>query len=98
MWYNTEESLSPVYFPGQARNTTVYRKDAFWVWNLRSEIELVKDVKLFGAVRNLFDENQHPIYIALDEIPCVANQANQNGSCGNSIPGREFIVGLQARL
>ena len=40
MWYNTEESLSPVFFPGQVRNVTVYQKSAFWVWNMRGEIEV----------------------------------------------------------
>ena len=40
MWYNTEESLSPVFFPGQIRNTTVYQKDPFWVWNMRGEVEI----------------------------------------------------------
>jgi len=59
---------------------------------------VLKGVTLFGAVNNIFDINQHPIFIALDTIPCVANQANQNGSCGNSMPGREFIVGLQGRF
>jgi vitamin B12 transporter len=97
MWYNTEESLSPLLAPGQVRNTTVYRKDAFWVWNLRGEIDMVKGVKLFAAVNNIFDLNQHPIFIALDQTPCIAIQANQNGSCGNSMPGREFIAGIQAR-
>ena len=97
MWYNTEESLSPVFFPGQIRTVTVYEKEAFWVWNLRGEVEVMKGVKLFAAVNNIFDVNQHPIFIALDQIPCIAIQANQNGSCGNSMPGREFIVGLQAR-
>jgi vitamin B12 transporter len=97
MWYNTEESLNPLFAPGQVRNTTVYRKDAFWVWNARGEVEMVKGLKLFAAVNNIFDINQHPIFIALDQVPCIALQANQNGSCGNSMPGREFIVGMQAR-
>jgi vitamin B12 transporter len=96
MWYNTEESLSPIYAPGQVRNTTVYRKEAFWVWNVRGEVDVVKGVKFFAAVNNIFDINQHPIFIALDQIPCIAIQANQNGSCGNSMPGREFIAGLRA--
>ena len=97
MWYNTEESLNPAIFPGQSRNTTVYRKDAFWVFNTRGEVEVGKGVKLFAYVNNIFDVNQHPIFIALDTVPCPANQANQNGSCGNSMPGREFVVGAQAR-
>jgi vitamin B12 transporter len=98
MWYNTEESLSPVFFPGQIRSTTVYRKDPFWIWKVRGEVELHRGVKLFAAVNNIFNVNQHPIFIALDQTPCVANQANQNGSCGNSLPGREIIVGFQVRF
>ena len=98
MWYNTEESLSPAFFPGQVRNVTVYQKGAFWVWNMRSEIEVWKGVKLFAAVNNIFDVNQHPIFIALDQNPCGANPPAQNGSCGNSMPGREFIDRLPGRF
>ena len=76
MWYNTEESLAAAYFPGQARNTTVYKKNAFWVWNMRGEIETIKGVKLFGAVRNLFDRNQHPIFLALaSTLRCQSGQS-----------------------
>jgi vitamin B12 transporter len=98
MWYNTEEALSPVFFPGQVRNTTVYQKDPFWVWNMRGELEFTKGAKLFGAVNNVFDTNQHPIFIALDQTPCGASLAAQNGACGNSMPGRQFILGFQIRL
>ncbi len=98
MWYNTEEALSPVFFSGQVRSTTVYRKEPFWVWNMRGELEFAKGAKLFGAINNIFDVNQHPIFIALDQSPCVANLAAQNGSCGNSMPGRQFILGFQIKL
>jgi vitamin B12 transporter len=98
MYYNTEESLSPGVYPGQTRNVTVYRKEPFWVWNTRAEVEIVKGLRLFAAVNNIFDVNAHPIFIALDVQPCGANRANQNGSCGNSIPGREVVVGFQARF
>jgi len=97
MWYNTEESLSPAFFPGQIRNTTVYTKPAFTVWNTRAEVEVRKGVNLFLAVNNIFDINQSPIFIATNQSPCTANQANQNGSCGNSMAGREFWVGVQIR-
>jgi len=98
MDYNTEESLSPVFFPGQVRNVTVYEKSAFWVWNLRGEIEPRKGVKFIAALNNVFDVNQHPIFIALDQNPCGANQPAQNGACGNSMPGREFMVGVQVKF
>jgi vitamin B12 transporter len=98
MWYNTEESLSPVFFPGQNRTVSVYEKGAFWIWNTRAEVEVRKGIKLFGAINNLFDVNNHPIFIAQDSIPCTALQANQNGACGNSMPGREVIAGFQLRF
>jgi vitamin B12 transporter len=98
MYYNTEESLNPILFPGQVRNTTVYYKDAFWVWNSRAEIEMHKGVKFFAAINNIFDINNSPIYVGLQQQPCGSNQVAQNGSCGNSMPGREFIIGAQVRF
>jgi vitamin B12 transporter len=98
MWYNTEESLNPLLFPGQIRSSTVYRKPPFWVWNMRGEVEVRKGVKLFAAMNNIFDVNDHPIFIGLDSSPCGLNLANQNGACGNSMPGREWIVGAQVRF
>lgn len=98
MWYNTEERLSSIYFPGQVPSTTVYQKPEFWIWNTRGEIEVYKGVKFWGAINNVFDVNQHPIFIALDQSPCMANRPQQNGSCGNSMPGREFLVGVQFRF
>ena len=98
MWYNTEESLNPLLFPGQIRSSTVYRKPPFWVWNMRGEVEVRKGVKLFAAVNNIFDINDHPIFIGLDSTPCGANLVNQNGACGNSMPGRQLIVGAQVRF
>jgi vitamin B12 transporter len=98
MWYNTEESLNPLLFPGQIRTSTVYRKDPFWVFNMRGEIEVKKGFKLFGMVNNIFDVNASPIFIGLDSSPCGNNLVNQNGACGNSMPGREFVVGAQVRF
>lgn len=95
MWYATEEYL---LLAGQVRNTTAYRKDPFWVWNLRGEIALTETVKLFATINNLFDINENPIYIALDQVPCIANPKWQNGGCGTSMPGREMLVGLQAKF
>lgn len=98
MWYNTEESLNPLLYPGQIRSSTVYRKPPFWVFNMRGEIEVKKGVKLFAAMNNILDINDHPIFIGLDSSPCGANLVNQNGACGNSMPGREVIVGAQVRF
>ncbi len=94
MWYNTEERL---LLPGQLVNVTAYRKSPFWVWYTRYEVGVSKGITLFAAVNNIFDINQHPIFIALDQTPCLANPTFQNGACGNSMPGREFVVGLQGR-
>jgi vitamin B12 transporter len=98
VYYNTEEALNPQLFPGQVRNTTVYRKDPFWVFNARAEIEVYKGFRIFGALNNIFDINNHPLFIGLDQQPCGDNGSLQNGACGNSMPGREFIVGAQVRF
>jgi vitamin B12 transporter len=98
MWYNTEESLNPLLYPGQIRTSTVYRKDPFWVFNMRGEIEVRKGVKLIGMVNNIFDVNASPIFIGADSSPCGSNLVNQNGACGNAMPGREFVVGVQVRF
>jgi vitamin B12 transporter len=98
MWYNTEESLNPLLYPGQIRSSTVYRKAPFWVWNMRGEIEVRRGVKLFAAMNNIFDINDHPIFIGLDSSPCGLNLVNQNGACGNSMPGREVIIGAQVKF
>jgi len=98
MYYNTEEALNPILFPGQVRNTTVYYKDAFWVWNTRGEIEVRKGVKFYAAINNIFDINNSPQFIGLQQQPCGNSQVAQNGSCGNSMPGREFIIGGQVRF
>jgi vitamin B12 transporter len=98
MWYNTEEALNPQLFPGQVRTTTVYRKDPFWVWSTRGEIEFAKGLKFYAALNNIFDINNSPQFIGLDQVPCGDNTGAQNGSCGNSMPGREFIIGAQFRF
>lgn len=95
MWYDTEEVLlRPL---GEPRDTFIHRKDPFWVWNIRGDIELTEGLKLFAGVNNLFDVNEHPIFIATDSRPCIANPTSQNGGCGTSMPGREYLVGLQWR-
>ena len=95
MWYDTEEVfLIP---QGEPNNTYIHRKGAFWVMNARGEVTVKPGVSVYAAVNNIFDVNQHPIFIALDQSPCLLNPARQNGACGNSMVGREFIVGLQSR-
>ena len=94
MWYNTEERL---LIPGQLVNVTAFRKIRSGYGTRGTKSASAKGLTLFGAVNNIFDINQHPIFIALDQVPCIANPIFQNGACGNSMPGREFIVGLQGR-
>ena len=98
MWYNTEESLNPLLYPGQIRTSTVYRKDPFWVFNMRGEVEVRKGVKLFAMLNNIFDVNASPIFIGADSSPCGMNLVNQNGACGNAMPGREFVVGAHYKF
>jgi len=93
MWYDTEENL--LIPQGEPSSTFIHRKGAFTVWNLRGEYRLSRGVKLFAGINNLFDLNRHPIFIALDQRPCIANPIFQNGGCGTSMPGREWLVGLQ---
>lgn len=94
MWYDTEENL--LIPQGEPSSTFIHRKGAFTVWNLRGEYRLSRGVKLFAGINNVFDLNRHPIFIALDQRPCIANPIFQNGGCGTSMPGREWLIGLQA--
>ena len=57
-----------------------------------------KGVKFFAMINNIFDINNSPQFIGLQQQPCGLNQVAQNGSCGNSMPGREFIIGAQVRF
>ena len=98
MWYNTEESLNPLLFPGQIRTSTVYRKEPFWVLNMRGELEVRKGFKVFAAMNNIFDVNA-PSDLHRPRPHAVRRQLlNQNGACGNSMPGREVIVGAQGAV
>lgn len=96
MWYDTEEAL--LIPQGEPFSTFIHRKDPFWVFNARGEIEIAKGIKLFAAVNNIFDVNEHPIFIALDVKPCIADPRFQNGGCGTSMPGREFVAGVQGKF
>ena len=93
MWYDTEENLLiPAAEPDR---NYIHRKSPFTVVNLRGDVQLRKGVKLHAAVRNLFDVNEHPIFIGLDESPYKLNPKLTNGGNGTSMPGREFQVGIQ---
>ncbi|ARU06513.1 TonB-dependent receptor [Comamonas serinivorans] len=96
MWYDTEENL--LVPQGEPSSTWIHRKGAFTVWNFRGDYRVSPRVKVFAGVNNLFNLNRHPIFIARDVQPCIANPAFQNGGCGTSMPGREWQVGLQAEF
>jgi len=94
MRYDTEENL---LIPAAEPNRNyIHRKSPFTVVNLRGDVKLRKDVKLYAAVRNLFDVNEHPILIGLDEAPYKLDPRFANGGLGTSMPGREFQMGIQA--
>ncbi|WP_200843891.1 TonB-dependent receptor [Pantoea sp. 18069] len=94
MWYDTEENL--LIPQGEPSSTFIHRKGAFTVWNLRGEYRVSRGMKLFAGINNIFDLNRHPIFIARDQRSCIANPIFQNGGCGTSMPGREWMLGLQA--
>ncbi|PZN92700.1 MAG: TonB-dependent receptor, partial [Hyphomicrobiales bacterium] len=95
MWYNTEENLVASAEPFRE---FIHRKDPFWVWNVRGEVEVAKGVKLFALVNNLFNKNEHPIFIGLDKRPSKLDARFANGGFGTSMPGLEVQGGLQARF
>ena len=100
MWYNTEENL--LIPQGEPNREYIHRKPPFWIWNARLEGEIRQGMTAFLAVNNIFNVNQHPIFLALDRQPFIGRSDLGNtggiGNTGNSMPGREFVVGLQARF
>ena len=95
VWYDTEENLL-IPFAEPARGT-IHRKGPFTTWNLRGRYELGSGLWLTGAVRNLLNKNDHPLFIAINREPLFGNAALSNGGLGNSMPGRAFIVGFEWR-
>ena len=95
VWYDTEENLL-IPFAEPARGT-IHAKAPFMTWKLRSRYPLADGMWLTAAVHNLFDKNEHPLFIAINREPLFANTAFSNGGVGNSMPGRAFIVGLEWR-
>ena len=95
VWYDTEENLL-IPFAEPARGT-IHRKRPFTTWNLRGRYELGGGLRLTGAVRNLLNKNDHPLFIAINREPLFGNSALSNGGLGNSMPGRAFIVGFEWR-
>jgi vitamin B12 transporter len=96
MWYNTEENL--LVPQGEPFREFIHEKDPFWTVNLRAEWRTAPSVTLFAAANNVFNVNEHPIFIALDKRPFIGDARFANGGFGNSMPGREFQVGLRTRF
>jgi vitamin B12 transporter len=95
VWYDTEERLLvPQVEP--VRNT-IHRKSPFWTWRLGGRRALTGGLWLTAAVDNLFNENNHPLFIATNNAPALSDPAFSNGGIGNSLPGRAFVVGLELR-
>jgi vitamin B12 transporter len=95
LWYNTEENFVASAEPFRE---FIHRKDPFWIWNVRGEVEIAKGVKLFALANNLFNVNEHPIFIGLDRQPYKLDPRFTTGGFGTSMPGLELQAGLQARF
>ena len=97
VWYNTEENL--LVPAAEPYREYIWRKDPFFLVNIRGEVDLMPGVKLFEQVRNLFDVNYHPLFIAIaGQQPTLADMRLYNGGGGTSAPGRDLQLGLQARF
>lgn len=99
VWYDTEETLAAGVEPS---SSYIHQKPAFWVWNARLEGEIRPGLTAYLAMNNIFNVNQHALFIALDQTPFLGSQAVSNtngiGNPGNSMPGREIVLGMQARF
>lgn len=96
MRYNTEENLLIPF--AEPNRDWIHRKSLFWVVNLRGEVEVTKDVKLFALVNNLFNKSEHLIFIGIDKRPYKLDARFANGGTGTSMPGLELQAGLQAKF
>jgi vitamin B12 transporter len=95
VWYDTEERLLMPQV--EAVRNTIHRKSPFWTWRLSGRRALGSAVWLTASIDNLFDENNHPLFIATNDAPVLSDPAFSNGGVGNSLPGRAFLVGLELR-
>lgn len=95
IWYDTEENL--LVPTVEVNRTFVHRKDPFSLFTFSSRVRLAQRVHATLAVYNLLNVNQHPTFIALNRLPYVSDPRFSNGGRGNSLPGREFVIGLELR-
>jgi len=92
MYYDTEERLLGSAEPAA---DYVHRKDPYWVFNMRGHYNVTDWLNVYGGVDNLFDKNEHPIFIALDEEPYISDPAASNGGRGNAMRGRFLFAGMK---
>lgn len=95
VWYNTEENL--LIPAGEPFRNFIHRKSPFWVWNLQGRRAIAGGLWLTAAVNNMLNRNEHPLFIAINQEPILADTALSNGGVGNSMPGRAFIAGFEFR-
>lgn len=93
MWWDTEERL--LIPEAEPQRAYIRRKSAFWVWNLKGSFYPKPGWRLSASIENLFDENNHPIFFALNKAPLISDLSFSNGGVGNSMPGRNLMVRLQ---
>ena len=94
IWYDTEENLIPL---GELSRSTIHEKGTFMVWRLRGRHRLAEGLWATASIDNLFNKNEHPLFIAINKEPLLADLALSNGGFGNSMPGRAFVLGLEFR-
>ncbi len=93
VWYDTEEVLLiPLAEPSP---NFIHRKDPYWIWKARGEVQFSPSFSVFGAVNNLFNVNYHPLFIALDREQVLGDLRFFNGGRGTSSPGREVLFGIR---
>ncbi|QLF92144.1 TonB-dependent receptor [Pseudomonas sp. ABC1] len=96
IFYNTEEKL--LIPAGEPHANYVHRKASFWVFNLRGNYQLTRDLSLFSGINNLFDIDRSSLFIATGNHSTSADPAASNGGLGNSNPGRELYLGAHYRF
>lgn len=95
LWYDTEENL--LIPEAEPFRTFIHEKRPFMLWSLRGRRALADGLWVTGAVNNLLNRNDHPLFIATNREPLLADLRFSNGGVGNSMPGRAFVVGLEFR-
>lgn len=90
-WWFTEERLN-----GIPRQVNEY--PSFFLTNVQFRYFLNDNAHLFAGVNNLFNVNASSVFLARNEEPLLSDPAFRNGGVGNSLPGRQFVVGFDIRF